>query len=282
MNMLTSLRRVGSALALGSVVLAGCSSDKSSGPGDSGLANSIISNISLVGGTTGNVAFHEEAAPAAGAGATANVSVLGSAVPGGSAQVQVTAPSSFQRIIVALGDDTEGYYEINLNSAVTAATLALALSEDVDVSSLLTRIAVGAAGGALGAYDDAEVNVITTTGTGDVQVSVSWNSNADVDIHVIDPSGEEIDYSNEQGENGELDLDSNAACAGDNVRNENITFPSPAPTGTYSWYVDLYDNCGTTATNWVVTVRREGRATQTFTGSFGSTETSTEPVTFTF
>lgn len=278
MQMLTSLRRNGAALVLASLVLVGCGSDGGNEP-ESSLANSVISNVSLVG-TTGSVAFRSDAAPTGGSGPAAVVSVLGSAVPGGSAQVQVSAPSSFTRIIVAL-DDTEGYYEINLNSAVTAATLALALSENVDVSELLTRFAVGT-GSSIGTYDEATVDVITTTGTGDVQVSVSWNSNADVDLYVIDPSGEEIYYGNPVGENGELDLDSNAACAGDNVRNENITFPAPAPRGTYQFYVDLYDNCSTSSTNWVVTVRRKGQATQTYTGSFGTAEGSSTPVSFTY
>lgn len=281
MQMLTSLRRNGAALMLASLVLAGCGSDGGNEP-ESSLANSVISNVSIVG-TTGTVAFRSDAAPAAGAGPAAVVSVLGSAIPGGSAQVQVTAPSSFTRIIVALGDETDGYYEITLNSAVDAATLALALSENVDVNSLLTRFAVGSTGGAIGSYDEATVNVITTTGTGDVQVSVSWNSNADVDIHVIDPTGEEIYYGNLVGENGELDLDSNPGCSPlDNIRNENVTFPAPAPRGTYQFYVDLYDNCGTSSTNWVVTVRRKGQATQTYTGTFGSSEVSTEPVSFTY
>jgi hypothetical protein len=279
MQMLTSLRRNGAALVLASLVLAGCGSDGGSEP-DSSLANAVISNVSLVG-TTGTVAFRSDAAPAGGAGPAAVVSVLGSAVPGGSAQVQVTAPSSFTRIIVALGDETDGYYEITLNSAVDAATLALALSENVDVSELLTRFAVGTGSG-IGSYDEATVDVITTTGTGDVQVSISWNSNADVDLHVIDPSGEEIYYGNKEGANGTLDLDSNAACDLDNIRNENVTFPGPAPRGTYSFYVDLWSACSTTSTNWVVTVRRKGQATQTFTGSFGSTTGESTPVSFTY
>lgn len=279
MQMLTSLRR-GALLTFASLALAGCGSDGGSEP-DSNLANDIVSQISLLPGVTGSVTFHEEAAPAGNAGGpAANVTVLGSAIPGGSAQVQVTAPNAFQRIIVALAD-VDGYYEINLNSAVTSATLALALSENVDDDALFTRFAVGTSGGSLGAFDEATV-AVQSVGTGDVQVSVSWNSNADVDLHVIDPSGEEIYYGNDIGENGELDLDSNAACDLDNVRNENITFAAPAPRGTYQFYVDLWSACSTTSTNWVVTVRRKGQATQTFTGSFGSTETSTDPVSFTY
>ena len=278
MHTFASLRRTGAAV-LASLVLAGCGSDDSSGP-DSNLANSIVSQISLVG-LDGNVQFRSDAAPAGNAGGpAATITVLGSAVPGGSAQVQVSAPNAFQRIIVALAE-SEGYYEITLDEAVTAATLALGLDESVSVDELLTRVAVAAGSGSLGAYDDATVEVVNV-GTGDVQVSISWDSNADVDLHVIDPSDEEIYFGNDVGENGELDLDSNAACRGDNVRNENITFPAPAPRGTYSFYVDLWSACDTEATNWVVTVRRKGHATQTFTGSFGSTETATEPVNFTY
>ena len=266
MQMLTSLRRHGAALALASLVLAGCGSDDSSGP-DSSLANSVISNVSLVG-TTGTVTFREESAPSGNAGGpAATVSVQSAAVIGGSAQVDITAPAEFQRIIVALAD-LEGYYEISLNSPVSAATLALTVDEDVDVDELLARIAVAAgAGGSLGAYDDAPIAVITTVGTGDVQVSVSWDTPADVDLYVVDPTGEELYYGSRVGENGELDLDSNASCSGPDKRNENVTFPEPAPRGTYTVRVNYWDSCDASSTSYVVTVRVRGQQTRTFSGT---------------
>jgi hypothetical protein len=42
----------------------------------------------------------------------------------------------------------------------------------------------------------------------------------------VDAVGEEIYYGDQQAASGGfLDLDSNAACSGDNIRNENITWP---------------------------------------------------------
>ena len=266
MHMLGTLRRTG-AIVLASLALAGCGSDDSSGP-DSSLANSIVSQITLLD-ADGDVTFHEEAAPTGNAGGPAAVVTIGSAaVVGGSAQVEVSAPAAFQRIIVALGE-TDGYYEIQLDEAVTAAALALTIDEDVSIEEVLTRIAVAAGAGSLGAYDEAELDIITDVGgEGDVQVSVSWDKESDVDLHVVDPSGEEIYYSNRAGDNGELDLDSNAGCSIDGKKNENITFPAPAPRGTYTVRLDYFDSCGVSATNYVVTVRVKGQQTRTFSGTF--------------
>ena len=92
-----------------------------------------------------------------------------------------------------------------------------------------------------------------------MQVSVSWNSNADVDLYVVEPAGgEEIYYGDQQSAaGGSLDLDSNAACSGDNVRNENITYPNSALRGTYTVRVNLWADCGAASTDYVVTIRRQ-------------------------
>ena len=56
--------------------------------------------------------------------------------------------------------------------------------------------------------------------------------------------------------------------AGDNVRNENVTWPNTPPNGTYTVRVNYWDECGAVATNWVVTVRRKNQAPLTFSGQF--------------
>ena len=65
---------------------------------------------------------------------------------------------------------------------------------------------------------------VLQVGTGDVQATLAWDADSDVDLHVIDPNGEEVYWANTMvSSGGELDLDSNAGCVIDEVRNENIT-----------------------------------------------------------
>jgi uncharacterized protein YfaP (DUF2135 family) len=98
---------------------------------------------------------------------------------------------------------------------------------------------------------------------------VAWDTNADVDLHVVDPAGSEIYWAARQSASGgQLDLDSNAACAQDNVRNENITWPiGTAPQGTYTVRVDYWSSCDATETNFTVLIHNEG-ALDLFHGTF--------------
>ena len=92
---------------------------------------------------------------------------------------------------------------------------------------------------------------------------------SDVDLHVVDPSGEEVYYGHRRSASGgELDLDSNAGCRIDGVRNENITWPiGRAPRGQYIVRVDYWSSCSAQQTNYTVRVISEG-INQTFSGSF--------------
>jgi hypothetical protein len=68
---------------------------------------------------------------------------------------------------------------------------------------------------------------------------------------------------------GTLDLDSNAACTTDDVRNENITYEDASPpVGQYTVKLNYWANCDATETNWVVTVRVEGQPVRTFEGTY--------------
>ena len=132
-------------------------------------------------------------------------------------------------------------------------------------------LALAAAAGGVGNYGSEFVQVLNV-GTGILQVSVSWNSNADVDLYVVEPAGgEEIYYGDQQSSaGGSLDLDSNAACAGDNIRNENITYPNSALRGTYTVRVNLWADCGAASTDYVVTVRRQDQPPLTYTGTLNA------------
>ena len=85
----------------------------------------------------------------------------------------------------------------------------------------------------------------------------------------VAPGGEEVYYGRRQvPSGGELDLDSNAGCRADGVRNENITWPvGRAPRGRYTVRVDYWSNCSATRTNYTVLVNNGG-SVQVVTGSF--------------
>jgi hypothetical protein len=129
-------------------------------------------------------------------------------------------------------------------------------------------------------------------GSSPLQVTLSFDDNEDFDLHVREPApggGDcEIYYGNvgprpypDGGPGpqsgycdpvGWLDRDSNAGCGNlDGINIENVFYPTnvPAPSGTYSVYVDYWSNCtGSLSSNYAVQVRRNG-VTYLYCGTFG-------------
>ena len=153
-------------------------------------------------------------------------------------------------------------------NASTSASLVLAFPQEIPTSPFDLFFAVEDESGAVGPFVPVTFNVIQV-GTGDVQVTLSWDVDSDVDLHVVDPSGEEVYWADRtSASGGELDLDSNAGCSTDGIRNENITWPvGTAPRGTYIVRVDYWSSCGVAETNYTVLVNNGGN-TQIFSGSF--------------
>lgn len=89
-------------------------------------------------------------------------------------------------------------------------------------------------------------------------VSLEWDNDADLDLRVVTPTGKEVDSKKPttavRGEDGKLDTtapgigvldrDSNARCAPDSRRRENLVFQDDPAPGTYLIYVNLFDACG--------------------------------------
>jgi hypothetical protein len=236
----------------------------STGPSEQGEdVREFITALATV--TGGTATFRAGAAPSGGSGPAVTVSGTSAMITGGSTIRTVSSTSAFTRIIVAV-DGVSGYWELTLPSAVLTEAIVLSLGQDIPQSNFSVRYA-GGTSGAVGTFQNENVNIVTV-GTGPVQVSVSWNSNADVDLYLIEPGGAEIYYGRTTSPaGGVLDLDSNAGCS-TGPRNENITYNTSPPRGTYTVRVNYWSACGAASTQYVVTVRVMGQATRTFNGTF--------------
>jgi hypothetical protein len=211
--------------------------------------------------------------------ATGNQSVIN----GGTLLVTVRGESPFTSVYMFIGGKTlglsseaaggiGGYYEMRLPAAQTSVPVLLTFPQTIPLSEFELLFAVANPSGVVGSYVGLTART-TSVGTGDVQVTLSWDTDSDVDLHVVDPAGEEIFYAQRRSASGgELDLDSNAGCAIDGVRNENITWPvGRAPRGQYTVRVDYWSNCAVSQTNFTVRINNAGSAPQIVTGSFTGT-----------
>jgi len=199
-------------------------------------------------------------------------------VNGGTVNVAINADVPFDTVFMYVAAKTDGvstetpgsvggYYQVALGSPQTATTVLLTFPFTFAIGEFDLEFAV-ASGGAVGPYVGLTTRV-TAVGVGDVQVTLSWDADSDTDLHVVDPAGEEIFYAHRRSASGgPLDLDSNAGCTIDGVRNENITWPvGRAPRGHYIVRVDYWDSCGVAQTNYTVRVNNSG-STQLVSGFF--------------
>ena len=169
------------------------------------------------------------------------------------------------------GGGIEGHCEIRMPSAQSSSTVHPDLPAGDPARSVRLAVCgrerVGSGRTVRDPVDDRD-----RVGTGDIQVTLSWDRDSDVDLHVIAPGGEEIYYARRQSPSGgELDLDSNAGCSIDGVRNENITWPvGRAPRGRSTVRVDYWSSCNVAQTNYTVRVNNGG-SVQIVSGSFTGT-----------
>jgi len=235
------------------------------GPSEDDAADELASLIcglrtDAVAGT-----FHPGAPPSAGNGPRPTVSSPAVVINGGTAMATVAGSDDFSRVVVGVAG-AQGYYDVALPSATRTVDLQLTLCQALAMRTLDLQYAVGSSAG-VGAYAE-QPAAIVAVGTGELQVSVSWDAESDVDLHVVDPAGDEVFWHNDKvPSGGMLDLDSNADCDIDHVKNENITW-AVAPPGTYTVRLDYFESCAVSATSYVVTVQRKGQPVQTFTGHF--------------
>jgi uncharacterized protein YfaP (DUF2135 family) len=223
--------------------------------------------------------LHSGSAPASRGGPRITVGGNQTVINGGTLAVAITADAAFNAVYMFIGGRTlgvvgefgsgiQGHYEMRLPGAQNSATVLLTFPQQIPLEQFDLQFAVANTAGAVGPYSTLTTNV-TEVGTGDVQVTLSWDANSDVDLHVVAPGNDEIYWARrESPSGGTLDLDSNAGCDIDGVRNENITWPlGRAPRGHYIVRVDYWSNCNVSRTEFTVRVNNSGAA-QIATGSF--------------
>jgi hypothetical protein len=241
--------------------------------GGSGTRTAGTRNVVTgVHGADGSAAtYHDGALPAPVGTVDVTLPDSATAINGGSTMISVSSSTTIVKVYVSIDGET-GYWELTVPAGSTVAQVLLTLAQQLPASITIVFEVVDASGNV--SAPQTLMTTIVQVKTGDVQVSVSWDVENDLDLHVVDPNGFEIYYSNDTSpEGGMLDLDSNAACVIDGVKNENILWPvGKAPHGMYTVRVDNYDNCTNTAANYVVTVQKKGQAAQTFMGSFAATD----------
>ena len=116
-------------------------------------------------------------------------------------------------------------------------------------------------------------------GTGDVQVTLVWADGNDLDLHVIDPSGAEIYFSNPKSPTGgTLDHDDTAGCNTTGAHVENVFWPAGgAPPGQYRVFVKNYSSCGSPS-RYSLHATAKGTVAVSSSGSVGAHEGDQTPV----
>ena len=191
-------------------------------------------------------------------------------VAGGSFLLDVATGGAADKLLVSIGGEPFGYYEIDLEDSAAPHRLTGQLPFDLDpaLASFCLQVTAVDDSGAAGPPACYQLDT-EPVGDGDVAVTVTWYSNADLDLHVLDPNGDEIFWLRPQvASGGELDLESNADCEPDFIRNEHIAWTGGAPPpGRYEVRVNHFSSCGAVETDYLVTVYNHGR-TSTFSGTF--------------
>jgi hypothetical protein len=229
-----------------------------------------VAGVQTVAGDA-NAVLRSGAVPSAGSGPVLSAPIPALILLGGTIQVTASAATPFSTILVAVPGVTD-YWELTLPAATTQVQVLIVFSQEIPKTTFELNLA-GGLGSTRGALQTSPVSVIAV-GTGDIQVNITWDSPADVDLHVVDPSNSEVYWAAKtSATGGQLDLDSNAGCATDGPRAENVFWASGliAPHGEYLVRVDHWSSCGAQLTNYVVTVNSKGKPPRVFQGVFTGT-----------
>lgn len=143
-------------------------------------------------------------------------------------------------------------------------------SRDIKPGEHLLQVAAVGSDGKFGPTSGLNLTLLAFGPRGHVSASLTWGNDADLDLHIIGPSGKELDPKHpntsavENGVvsvgGGKLDRDAGAGCIADGYRAENVVWEDDSNTsdvdeglpesGSYAVKVDLFNSCGRPATDF--------------------------------
>ena len=234
------------------------------------VIGSIVSSVE-VEDTAGVLRFDD--LPEASGGPAVQVSGTEVLVAGGAMflDVEPASGADLDKLLVSIGEESFGYYEIDLSGAAAPYRLLGLVRFDVDPALESGCVAVAAVD-ASGAFGPAVCHPVSAqpVGFGEVQVTVSWDADADLDLQVLDPTGEVVYYDRPSVTSGG-DLDLISECGSDRSnRNEHVAWSRAAPpAGPYEVLLNHDGNCAAEIdpVDYVVRVYNHGQVT-TFPGTF--------------
>jgi hypothetical protein len=230
-----------------------------------------------------NAVFHT-GTPPTGSGPTVDGEAESTPLYGQPFRFGVAGSADFSTVYISVAG-VAGYWQIDLGSAARFVELVLTLAANPPSPDFSLHTAVGSSGSAgdptttaLSAVDLADA---------DIAVTLKWTGASDLDLHVVDPNDQEIFWqSRTTPEGGRLNLDSNPACAIDNVNQETISWPKgKAPNGIYSVSVDYFADCGQQSAPFTVTLNVNGQSSSSLTSAFTGPSDNSQTAaitTFTF
>lgn len=264
------------AAALLACAMAGC--------GDSASARSGA-NEPL---TVSNGQFWEGSYPAdeGGPAVTSTSGYRSTIIPAGTVAKSISGNAAQGALSVAVGLEGlgSGYWVVPVGSPDQETKGELAwkticnFSRDLPAGPHRLRFAAANREGQFGAPKFLDVTATPFLPEGHVVASLSWGTDADVDLHIIGPSGKELDPKHINTTaidedtmmalpgGGTLDRDSLANCAPDGRRMENVIWATdatdPPEAGSYTVNVHLFNACGRPSTSFVFDLYVDGKSVQ--------------------
>jgi hypothetical protein len=159
--------------------------------------------------------------------------------------------------VVGIDPDADGIYDVSVQ-----------VNGETTQPSLVLTVALRDDAGNVGPYHQVTIELVRS-GTGDVKVTLSFDRLHDLDLHVVEPNGEEISYTNDaSATGGQLDLDSGSHCEQTAANAENIFWPpGGAPPGEYIVSVQNFEQCMPGDIDFTVRVAYDNRV-NTYRGTF--------------
>ncbi|MEI9941158.1 MAG: hypothetical protein WDO69_28405 [Pseudomonadota bacterium] len=233
--------------------------------------------------TVSNGQFFEGSFPSdqGGPSVTSTSGIRSTVIPAGTVSKTISgdAANSALSVAVALNGLGSGYWVVPVGppdqdtKGELSWKVTCNFAHDLPPGAQRLLFAAANREGQFGAQRVLDVTATPFAPQGHVVASLSWGNDADVDLHLISPSGKELDPKHISSTEidpgtmmpapgaGTLDRDSLANCVPDGRRNENVVWPTDASepeAGTYSVYVHLFNGCGRPATNFVFDLYIDG------------------------